>query len=336
MSPQSQHLIREQLRLFHPMFGNATPEEMERRKARRARSRSPDPSTNLLTRSQTPKSPILPTASSAHSLARRSSPPTSAVSAWGLGSTGPQAQRTGAGDSGESNDDRARERKRRHARRRRRRRREKRRRQQARKPSVAEAPEPLPETPEQRHRRMLAEREEKKRLRAEKATYDHMAGPSRLAALLGHVACKYGDVYGARPVNLALEACVEAGDWRAALEICHGMRNADIATDGLSHALIVDVRIRVCVCSTGLWAHRQRALCCPPPPPPAHRTSCVMYRRVCACPQACKLAPEEKRDESMYSHLLAAGVPLMVCFAAAPAAVRTNSILESMFHTFAS
>ena len=68
--------------------------------------------------------------------------------------------------------------------------------------------------------------------------------------------------------------------------------------------------------------------------------SCLAFVRAlvplrCAT-QACKLAPEEKRDESMYSHLLAAGVPLMVCFAAAPAAVRTNSILESMFHTFAS
>lgn len=37
----------------------------------------------------------------------------------------------------------------------------------------------------------------------------------------------------------------------------------------------------------------------------------------------------------MYTKLVEAGVPLMVCLAAAPEAVETNDILSSMFHTFA-
>lgn len=37
----------------------------------------------------------------------------------------------------------------------------------------------------------------------------------------------------------------------------------------------------------------------------------------------------------MYSRLVEAGLPLLVCFAAAPEAVKTNSIMRDMYSTFA-
>lgn len=50
--------------------------------------------------------------------------------------------------------------------------------------------------------------------------------------------------------------------------------------------------------------------------------------------RVCGVAPSEERDERMYSALVEAGLPLPVCFAAAPKAVRTNALLMEVFGTF--
>ena len=97
-------------------------------------------------------------------------------------------------------------------------------------------------TASERHRQLVAAREEKKHLRATKQTYSGLSGPSRLAATMAQVACKFGDVYGTRALNMCLEACCAAGEWRASLEVCHAMRASCIPTDAVSHALIVEVR----------------------------------------------------------------------------------------------
>jgi len=71
--------------------------------------------------------------------------------------------------------------------------------------------EPIAETIEERHKRRMQELAERKAQRLEKRVFTGMPQPSRLAAIMAQVVCSFGGVYGARPLNLCLEACVEAG-----------------------------------------------------------------------------------------------------------------------------